>query len=140
MYSRPSSYTSRWTILALCINYINAGSGRTPALADLAKTIRLAEARLGIESIAVHLPGELNVTADGLSRLQLSADKRDRRAEKCLRRRLFKHIKTVLPVLDVDGMASDDGHNSQLEQYRCPSEFFFRSRLRQPLLLAISAG
>ena len=54
------------------VHYINAGSGRIQLLADLAKCIRMRETRLGVESVAVHLPGEKNVTADGLSRLPFS--------------------------------------------------------------------
>ena len=59
------------------VHYINSGSGRIGELADLAKSIRLAEVELDIESYAVHLPGDKNVTADGLSRLQLHAKARD---------------------------------------------------------------
>ena len=109
------------------VHYVNAGSGRIPALCDLARTIRLAEVSLGVESVAVHLPGELNVTADALSRLQLSVHNRDRHAERSLRKRLFANVLEKFPQLTLDGMAADDGHNAQLAQYRCPSEPLFEA-------------
>ena len=113
------------------VHYINAGTGRLPPLADLAKSIRLREARLGIESVAVHLLGEKNVTADGLSRLTLNMKIRDRRPDRVLRRRLFAHIATQYPGLSIDGFVADDGHNSQLARYRCPSESFFEAELEE---------
>ena len=111
------------------VHYINAGSGRLPPLSDLAKSIRLREARLGIESVAVHLPGEKNATADGLPRLTINAKIRDRHPDRCLRRRLFAHIALQFPGLSLDGFAADDGHNAQLQRYRCPSDSFFGSEL-----------
>jgi hypothetical protein len=110
----------------LCaVHYVNAGAGRIPALADLARSIRLLEASLCVETVAVHLPGELNVTADALSRMQISAKDRDRHGQRVLRQRLFKNVLRKFPELTIDGMASDDGHNSQMPRYACPSDSFF---------------
>ena len=44
------------------IHYINAGRGRTTELAMLARVIRLKEVHLAIKSVAVHIPGEVNIT------------------------------------------------------------------------------
>ena len=46
------------------IRYVNHGSGRSDVLAQLAKSIRLKELSLGVESVAVCVIGEQNVTAD----------------------------------------------------------------------------
>ena len=61
------------------VHYVNAGSGRIPELCGLAKSIRIEEMHLGVESVAVFLPGKQNITADALSRMQLSAKMRDKR-------------------------------------------------------------
>ena len=73
----------------------------------------------------MHIPGEVNVTADALSRMQVQADLRDRHGERCLRKRLFNEIIARVPSIGIDGMASDDGHNAQLPDYRCPSRSVF---------------
>ena len=39
------------------IHCINVGRGRIDDLADLARAIRIKELRLGVESVAVHIPG-----------------------------------------------------------------------------------
>ena len=59
---------------AAAIHYINSGRGRIEELADLAKSIR----ELSIESVAVHLPGKLNITPDALSRFFIDTSFRDR--------------------------------------------------------------
>ena len=107
------------------IHYVNAGTGRIADLNDLARSIRLAEGRLGVESVAVHIPGERNVTADALSRMLVSADLRDKHTDKTLRKRLFKQILERMPELTIDGMCADDGHNAQLERYVGPSDSVF---------------
>ena len=81
--------------------------------------------QLGIESVAVHVAGVFNVTADHLSRLQLLANRRDRQGERALRKGLFQSIAAIIPTITIDGMASDDGHNAQMERFRCPSESLF---------------
>ena len=107
------------------VHYINAGTGRIADLRALAKSIRLDEIKMGIESVAVHIPGVLNVTADQFSRLQLLTNARDRRGERVLRKRLFKAILELIPSITIDGMASDDGHNTQLPRFCCPSDSVF---------------
>ena len=69
------------------------------------------------------------MTADGLSRLTLNVRIRDRHPDRVLRRRLFAHIATAFPGLSLDGFVADDGHNTQLARYRCPSESFFEAEL-----------
>ena len=56
---------------AAALHCINSGRGRIEDLATLAKSIRLKEVRLSIESVAVHIPGKLNITPDALSRFFL---------------------------------------------------------------------
>ena len=51
----------------------------------------------------------------------LSRQHRDRHPNRALRRRLFRSIAQQIPELDLDGMAADDGHNSQLPNFACPS-------------------
>ena len=83
---------------------------------------------LGVECLAVRIPGEVNevnVTADALSRVQVQADLRGMHGERCLRKRLFNEIIARVPSIGIDGMASDDGHNAQLADFRCPSRSVF---------------
>ena len=107
------------------IHYVNAGMGRIEDLNDLARSIRLAEGRLGVESVAVHIPGERNVTADALSRMLVSAENRDRHTDRALRKRLFQQVLSHVPEITIDGLSADDGHNAQLERYVGPSDLIF---------------
>ena len=43
---------------ACSVHYINNGTGRIPELADLTRAVRLREASMGVEAVAIHLPGE----------------------------------------------------------------------------------
>ena len=107
------------------LHYINHGTGRVQVLSDLAKCIRLREAQLGVESVAVHVEGERNVTADGLSRMTVSAQVRDTRPARSLRKRLFHHIESLIGKFKVDAMAADDGHNAMRREFHCPGRSFF---------------
>ena len=111
------------------VHYVNVGAGRIPELAALAKDIRLEETRLGIESVAVHIPGEQNVTPDALSRLALEVSKRDVHGDRGLRKRLFKQIENVVGQFTVDGMADDAGYNAQCVRFHSPSDSFFEADL-----------
>ena len=53
---------------ACAVHYVNCGTGRIDELSQLGREIKLQEVRLGVESVAVHVPGKLNITADALSR------------------------------------------------------------------------
>ena len=91
-----------------------------------------------MESVAVHLPGELNVTADALSRLQLSVHNRDKHSDRSLRKRLFANVLAKFPQLTLDGMSADDGHNAQLPRYRCPSEPLFEANFAEECIWIFS--
>ena len=86
------------------------------------------------ESVAVYLPGEKNITADGLSRLQLHSTSRDLKGDRVLRKRLFQSILRLVPSLTLDGMAADDGHNKQLPRYCCPSFPIFEADFESEVL------
>ena len=103
------------------VHYINCGTGHSKALAALAKAIRHLEVKLGAESVAIHLPGEKNVTADAL-RLRISVQQRDRHPDRCLRKRFFLNVLKEIPSITIDGICADDGHNAQMPRFRCPSE------------------
>ena len=109
------------------IHYVNPGVGRIDELASLAKTIRLQELALGVESVAIHVPGKQNVTADALSRLQTHIKLRDTCPDKTLRRKLFEDINIAFGPMMVDGFAADDGHNALLPVYHCPSNSWFEA-------------
>ena len=94
-------------------------------MASLAKEIRLREIALSCESIAVHLPGVANVTADALSRLTVDAAVRDATPNISLRRKLFRHIDTKHGPIQVDGFACDDGSNALCEPFPSPSACCF---------------
>ena len=106
-------------------HYVNFASGRIDSLAQLAKHIRYQEILLGCESVAIHLAGARNVTADALSRLQVSAAHRDKHPHRALKKKLFLHINEVHGPCIIDGFAADDGHNAQLDQYWSESNSFF---------------
>jgi hypothetical protein len=52
--------------------YANRGYGRRQQLSDIGRRIKQLEARFGFELLVVHLPGALNVIADGLSRFRIA--------------------------------------------------------------------
>ena len=115
------------------VHYINHGTGRIPDLADLARSIRLRETTLGIESIAVHLPGVQNVMADALSRLQVSVDHRDPHPDKMIRRSILRDIQGRVGNIEVDGMGAEDGHNAIAPLYFHPSSSIFAQELGDKL-------
>lgn len=82
---------------------------------------------MGCESIAVHVLGVKNVTADALSRLVLHEGVRDAHPHRCLRKRLFKVIAGMCGCggIQCDGFAADDGHNAQCQTFCSPSFSFF---------------
>ena len=97
---------------ACALHYINHGTGRITELSDLAKSIRLLEVQQGIESVAVRVPGESNVTANGLSRMLVSAEFKDPHPDRSFRKRLLRNVEALVGRFLVDGMVSDDGHNA----------------------------
>ena len=107
------------------VHYVNHGTGRIAVLANLARAIRLQEIALSCESVAIHLPGSLNVTADALSRLHVQADLRDPLPHRTFRRKLFLDVLKVEPSMEVDGFVADDKHNSLLPRCCTPSDSFF---------------
>ena len=116
------------------VHYVNAGAGRIGELADLAKAIRLQEVALGVESVAIHIMGESNVTADGLSRMMVLQKVRDQFPDRSLRRRLFRQISAVVGTFDIDALAADDGHNTQCPHWHSPSFSFFERPIDASLI------
>ena len=111
------------------LHYINVGRGRIPELSDLARTIRLKEVQLGIESVAIHIPGVINVTPDALSRYYIHNEFRDKQPHRTLRKRLFLALEHRVGTFSLDGMVADDGHNKLVSQFCSPSEPFFEANL-----------
>ena len=111
------------------VHYVNSGQGRIQDLSDLARSVRLKEIQLGCESVAVHLPGEANITADALSRMQVIAKDRDTHPHRAFRKKLFRYIQTRVGRFTLDGMADEFGSNSHCEDYRHPSEPLFEAQL-----------
>ena len=113
----------------VALHYINNGSGRMDDFADLARSIRLKEVKLGIESVAIHLPGHLNITPDALSRYYFDADFRDPNPNRTLRKRLFAFVNSKHGPFTLDGMVADDGHNALVSNFCSPSYPFFEAEL-----------
>ena len=116
------------------VHYINCGTGRNKVLADLARAIRSQEVSLSCESVAIHLPGVKNVTADALSRMKVMAAHRDPMPDRCLRRKLFDELQARHGPCIIDGMTADDGHNTLLERKWNPSQSVFEQDLDGPLV------
>ena len=116
------------------VHYVNQGTGRIPELADLAKTIRLKEVAMGSESVAVHIPGVRNITADALSRVTASATHRDQHPDRTLLRKHVKYVQSLLGQFEVDGMAAEDGHNALAESYYHPSCSLFEQEVSSGLM------
>ena len=76
---------------------------------------------------------EITIDCIGRNRLTISAGIRDKHPDRCLRRRLFANILSRFPSLNLDGMAADDGHNSQLPRFCCPSWPFFEADLNEDI-------
>ena len=119
---------------AAALHYINSGSGRIEELSHLAKSIRIKEVKCAIESVAIHIPGKLNVTPDALSRYFFNTTFRDKRPDRTLRRRLFKIIEKEVGVFTLDGMAADDGHNKLVDKFCSPSNPLFEEPLQDHLV------
>ena len=98
------------------LHYIDVGRGRMSELSDVARTIRMKEVKLGIESVAVPIPGEINVAPDALFRYFFVNEFRDKQPHRTLRKRLFRAISCQVGPFTLDGMVSDDGHNRLLDQ------------------------
>jgi hypothetical protein len=115
---------------AAAIHYINSGRGRMAPLSTLAKQIRLLEVQLSIESVAIHVPGKLNVTPDALSRFFVDTAFRDKCPHRTLRKRLFLMIMRENNLtFTLDGMVADDGHNALVPRFCTPSNPFFEESL-----------
>ena len=117
------------------IHYINSGRGRMPVLSALAKEIRLLEVELSIESVAIHLPGKVNITPDALSRFFINSTFLDKLPHRTFRKRLFLCIERENKFhFTLDTMAADDGHNALLERFCSPSNPFFEESLTNEFL------
>ena len=111
------------------LHYINVGRGRIQELSDMAKAIRLKEVNLGIEAVAIHLPGILNVTPDALSRYYIDNVFRDKHQHRTIRKRLFRALSNKFGPFTLDGMTADDGHNVLLDAFCTPSNPLFEEDL-----------
>ena len=114
---------------AAALHYFNSGRGRIEELSTLAKSIRLKEVKLSIESVAIHIPGKLNVTPDALSRYFFNISFRDKRPDRTLRKRLFHMLEKENGAFTIDGMAADDGHNILVSKFCSPSNPLFEEKL-----------
>ena len=103
--------------------------GRISELSALAKEIRLKEVKLGVESVAVHIPGELNITPDALSRFFFNNSFRDKLPDRTLRKRLFKAVSKKFYPFTLDGMVADDGHNALVSDFCSPSNPLYEANL-----------
>ena len=111
------------------VSYANYGAGRVGTLTALARRIKDQEAILGCTVVALHIAGSDNAVADALSRFSIRVRGLDPFPERALRWRFRKEVALRCGRMDVDMMASDDGHNAWVPVYRSPSN----SALEGPL-------
>jgi len=94
----------------------------------------MKEVRLSVESVAIHIPGERNVTPDALSRYYFNNEFRDKNPDRTLRKRLFQSIEKVVGTFTLDGMVADDGHNWLVKEFCTPSNPLFEANLEDHMI------
>ena len=111
------------------VSYANYGAGRIATLTALARRIKDQEVSLGCTIVALHIAGSDNTVADALSRFSIRVRGLDPFPERALRWRFRKEVALRCGEVDIDMMASDDGHNAWVAAFRSPSN----SALEGPL-------
>ena len=104
---------------------INSGWGRVAELAVLAKSIRLKEIHLAIESAAVHIPGQINITPRRVVQVFLQHRLCREVPDKTL---LFQSFFSTTGAFNLDGMCADGGHNALVDRY-CTPPFHFSKKM-----------
>ena len=102
-------------------SYANFGAGRVSGLTALARKIKDREVSLGRTVVALHIAGKDNSVADALSRLSIRARGLDPYPERALRWRYRKEVEARCGSVGWDMLASDDGHNAWVPNFRSPS-------------------
>ena len=109
--------------------YANYGAGRVSTLTAPARTVEEREVRLGRAVVALHIAGRDNTAAGALSRFSIRVRDLDPFPERELRWIFRREVQRRCGAIDVDMLASDDGHNAWVADYRSPSRSAFEGPL-----------
>ena len=90
--------------------YANRGYGRISQLSDIARRIKQLEARYGFELVVIHLPGALNVIADGLSRFTIATSTQEWQLDPVV----FHSLEADFGPHWADLMSDPEGRTAQL--------------------------
>ena len=110
-------------------SYANYGAGRVPHLTMLAREVREREVAIGCTVAALRIAGKDNAVADALSGFSSRVCGLDPRPERELRKKFRSQVKEPWGAVDMDMLASDDGHNAWGPFYRPASNSAFEGPL-----------
>ena len=110
-------------------SYANYGAGRVAQLTVLARKIEERDVAFGRTLAALHIAGKDNSVAGALSRFSIRARGLDPCPERELRWRFRKEVQRHCGAVDVVMLASDDGHNAWVPDFRPPSNSAFEGPL-----------
>ena len=94
-------------------SYANRGYGSISQLSDIARKIKQLEARYNFELIVLHLPGALNVIADGLSRFRIATSTQEWQLDPAV----FASLDQEFGPHWADLMSDPEGRTAQLPVY-----------------------
>ena len=104
------------------VMFASYGAGRVPRRGVLAAEVKERAAAIGRAVAALRISGKDNVLADKLSRFPIRVRGLGPRKERELRKKYRSQAQGRCGAVEVDMMASDDGHNALGPLFR-PSAF-----------------
>ena len=106
-------------------SYANYGAGRVPHLTMLAREVEERKVAIGRAAAAPRISGKDDAVTDALSRFSIRVLGLDPCPQRELRKKYRSEVQGRCGAVDVDVMASDDGHNAQSPSSRPPSNSAF---------------
>ena len=110
-------------------SYANYGAGRVSQTTALAREIKEREVARGRTLVALRIAGKDNSAADASSRFSIRARGSGPYPDRELRWRFRQVSQRCCGAVDVDMLASDDGRNAWVPDFRPPSNSAFEGPL-----------